>query len=135
MASTSVKWFVVFALISLVSARDDNCVVATYGDLTGTPVQLPREILSTIRGITWRVDITHPCKVVGVLLNVCDNDAPPAPIVSLHSLSAAWVKRVSPERQGDATADIIVFCENSNVPVHRSMINNVWNLNNNDLWV
>ncbi|RVE42909.1 hypothetical protein evm_012437 [Chilo suppressalis] len=58
MTSTSVTCFVVFALISFVSARDDNCAVAIAGDLTGTPTQLPRVELPLARRI-WNVPITH----------------------------------------------------------------------------
>ncbi|RVE42910.1 hypothetical protein evm_012438 [Chilo suppressalis] len=110
MAPTLIKSFVVFAFIALVSAQDDKCTTVTKGALTGTPVMFPRYSLPKLQP-SWFIPITQPCKVAGVMMNVCDPDGAPAPSVEILNLSKAWITRNADSMLHDITVDVIVFCK------------------------
>ncbi|RVE42915.1 hypothetical protein evm_012443 [Chilo suppressalis] len=65
MAATSVLCFAVLILVSLVSARDTNYVVDTYGDLSGVPVKSDPIYLPPPLKI-WKVSGRQACDLSGV---------------------------------------------------------------------
>ncbi|RVE42916.1 hypothetical protein evm_012444 [Chilo suppressalis] len=81
-----------------------------------TPVHLDPVHLNPLLK-SWDILLQKSCNVAGVLMKVCDPDAPPMPNVELVSLTQANIKRHG-FPINSATVETTVYCEPSNLQLN-----------------